>query len=213
MNVGRVLQALREGVDAQKIWEALRRSGGVFPSEVLRSILHGESLQGADQKTDCAELQETVGQAPGQPVRGVREDKDASAQSPRGHGPDAERWVEFGDVVRQVSRLAPLAELRSDYRSAATLSLLRFSVHEKSNVLHASNSDEAAWASLSQEDQDRVRMGFEGLRWERVTFFPLAHGAAARVGRLRGYGNAIVAPVAEEFLRAALLDEPVKSAL
>lgn len=39
--------------------------------------------------------------------------------------------------------------------------------------------------------------------------FPLAHGATARVGRLRGYGNAIVAPLAEEFLKAALLDEPV----
>jgi len=34
--------------------------------------------------------------------------------------------------------------------------------------------------------------------------FPLANGAAARVGRLRGYGNAIVAPVAEEFIRAYL---------
>ena len=34
--------------------------------------------------------------------------------------------------------------------------------------------------------------------------FPLAHGAAARVGRLRGYGNAIVAPVAEAFIRAYL---------
>lgn len=32
--------------------------------------------------------------------------------------------------------------------------------------------------------------------------FPLAHGAAARVGRLRAYGNAIVAPVAAEFVRA-----------
>ena len=32
--------------------------------------------------------------------------------------------------------------------------------------------------------------------------FPLAHGAPARVGRLRAYGNAIVAPVAEEFIRA-----------
>ena len=32
--------------------------------------------------------------------------------------------------------------------------------------------------------------------------FPLADGAAERVGRLRGYGNAIVAPVAEEFIRA-----------
>ena len=34
--------------------------------------------------------------------------------------------------------------------------------------------------------------------------FPLAHGTAARLGRLRGYGNAIVAPLAEEFIRAYL---------
>lgn len=32
--------------------------------------------------------------------------------------------------------------------------------------------------------------------------FPLAHGSPARVGRLRGYGNAIVAPQAEAFVRA-----------
>jgi len=32
--------------------------------------------------------------------------------------------------------------------------------------------------------------------------FPLAHGAANRVGRLRGYGNAIVAPQATEFIKA-----------
>lgn len=31
--------------------------------------------------------------------------------------------------------------------------------------------------------------------------FPLAHGAAARVGRLRGYGNALVAPQAEAFIK------------
>lgn len=35
--------------------------------------------------------------------------------------------------------------------------------------------------------------------------FPLAHGAPARVGRLRGYGNAIVAPVAKEFVEAYLM--------
>jgi DNA (cytosine-5)-methyltransferase 1 len=34
--------------------------------------------------------------------------------------------------------------------------------------------------------------------------FPLAHGAPARVGRLRAYGNAIVAPLAAEFVRATL---------
>jgi DNA (cytosine-5)-methyltransferase 1 len=34
--------------------------------------------------------------------------------------------------------------------------------------------------------------------------FPLAHGAPARVGRLRAYGNAINAAQAEEFVRAAM---------
>ena len=34
--------------------------------------------------------------------------------------------------------------------------------------------------------------------------FPLAHGATARVGRLRAYGNAIVAPLAATFIRSAL---------
>ena len=34
--------------------------------------------------------------------------------------------------------------------------------------------------------------------------FPLAHGAAARVGRLRGYGNAIVAKVAQTFIETYL---------
>jgi DNA (cytosine-5)-methyltransferase 1 len=34
--------------------------------------------------------------------------------------------------------------------------------------------------------------------------FPLAHGATSRVGRLRAYGNAIVAPVAATFVRAVM---------
>jgi len=34
--------------------------------------------------------------------------------------------------------------------------------------------------------------------------FPLAHGVSGRVGRLRGYGNAIVPQVAAAFIRAAL---------
>nr|WP_278436794.1 DNA cytosine methyltransferase [Brucella anthropi] len=37
--------------------------------------------------------------------------------------------------------------------------------------------------------------------------FPLAHGTAARVGRLRGYGNAIVAPAAQAFIEAYLETE------
>jgi DNA (cytosine-5)-methyltransferase 1 len=34
--------------------------------------------------------------------------------------------------------------------------------------------------------------------------FPLAHGATARVGRLRGYGNALCLPVAQAFIEAVM---------
>ena len=37
--------------------------------------------------------------------------------------------------------------------------------------------------------------------------FPLAHGVSARVGRLRAYGNAIVADVAANFIRAVMENE------
>lgn len=40
-----------------------------------------------------------------------------------------------------------------------------------------------------------------GLTTGQSGTFPLAHGAAARVGRLRGYGNALVAPQAEAFIK------------
>ncbi len=43
-------------------------------------------------------------------------------------------------------------------------------------------------------------------RWRAVEpgAFPLAHGIAGRVGKLRAYGNAIVAPVAAEFIKAVM---------
>ena len=43
-------------------------------------------------------------------------------------------------------------------------------------------------------------------KWRPVesSTFPLAHGATNRVGRLRGYGNAIVAPQAQAFIEAVM---------
>ena len=43
--------------------------------------------------------------------------------------------------------------------------------------------------------------------------FPLAHGAPARVGRLRAYGNSLVAPQAEAFIRAYCVTRAREDAL
>jgi ferric-dicitrate binding protein FerR (iron transport regulator) len=40
--------------------------------------------------------------------------------------------------------------------------------------------------------------------WWVIPGFPLSSGIPARVGRLRGYGNAIVPPLAAEFIRAVM---------
>jgi len=49
-------------------------------------------------------------------------------------------------------------------------------------------------------------LGCRDGKWRPVEpgTFPLAHGAPARVGRLRGYGNAIVAPIAQTFIESVM---------
>ena len=44
----------------------------------------------------------------------------------------------------------------------------------------------------------------DGARRVESGTFPLADGVSARVGRLRAYGNAIVPPLAAEFVRAVM---------
>jgi DNA (cytosine-5)-methyltransferase 1 len=54
--------------------------------------------------------------------------------------------------------------------------------------------------------RDADWLGCRDGKWRPVEpgTFPLAHGASARVGRLRGYGNAIVAPQAQAFVETVM---------
>ena len=54
--------------------------------------------------------------------------------------------------------------------------------------------------------RDADWLGCRDGKWRPVEpgTFPLAHGLPARVGRLRGYGNAIVPQVAEAFIRSVM---------
>ena len=87
----------------------------------------------------------------------------------------------------------------------------------------ARHSGPKCWTEGQARDEARVRLPSEGRPtggfWADAEWipcrdgkarpvepgtFPLAHGAPARVGRLRAYGNAIVAPLAAEFIQAVM---------
>jgi len=141
--------------------------------------------------------------------------------------PDAER----ARVQCEVATTRPTREQLSD-DSAGISGGLDDSKSERSRFLNTENirptdaqTDILANASDSQSNQphrERVAPnstsptnGFwadadwllcrDG-KWRPVEpgTFPLAHGAPARVGRLRAYGNAINAAAAEAFIRAAM---------
>lgn len=70
----------------------------------------------------------------------------------------------------------------------------------RGNVLQNSGPTNGYW-----RDADWLFCRDEKWRPVEPGTFPLADGIAGRVGKLRAYGNAIVAPVAEEFIRAYML--------
>jgi len=100
-----------------------------------------------------------------------------------------------------------LAHDNDDRRSAPPVTRFYNSEHHTepcSSIVGRPNPTNGFW---SDADWLFCRDG----KWRPVESgtFPLAYGASARVGRLRGYGNAIVAPAAQAFVEAYLETELV----
>lgn len=100
-------------------------------------------------------------------------------------------------------------------------------MHEHGNKKHGENGDSS---KVSREHRAKVSSSGEFGRaspsvhtfWDNAEWlycrdekhrpvepgtFPLAHGVTARMGRLRGYGNALVAPVAQAFIEVFMENE------
>ena len=67
-------------------------------------------------------------------------------------------------------------------------------------LLYPSHKGEEAWRSLTREERERLWVAFDTSNLVRTMEHPLSINAKNRVGRLRGYGNAIVPPLAAAFL-------------
>lgn len=113
-----------------------------------------------------------------------------------GHGDDAAGWSEpdrpttetgaTGDLADNTDerRIARRSSKASDGRDAVQI--------EPERLCHAGFWSACDWIPCRDDKWRPVEPGS----------FPLAHGVSARVGRLRGYGNAIVPQVAAEVIAA-----------
>lgn len=136
-------------------------------------------------------------------LRDMRSD-GGSASSPCGREPAEQCAVKLEDVVPLLSPSLSLAELYGDRRTAEALRSLRQAICEKGFVRGASEPIEKVWASLGEEEKNSIRLGFDASRWRKLVAFPLENNAINRVGRLRGYGNALNKEQAQAFIEAVM---------
>jgi hypothetical protein len=197
------LQALRETFGEEEIQRQAGGQADLPEAEVLQQMLYGKLDGGADQGPQREERSEAVSQDSEKPVRSLREVGQPSECPPHGRRPAEQRPAELEDCLRLMPQSLSLAKLHGRREDEEALYVLRQTIREEADLLYTPESIEETWASLSEEAQGRVRLGFDASRWVRVAPFPLMVGAEARTMRLKGYGNAIVAQQATAFIEAA----------
>jgi hypothetical protein len=135
-------------------------------------------------------------------LRTVREDELQTPRSSSGSESREQPPIELADFVRLLPSSLALSELHRDESTTKALRAVLATRGAQRLMQYTPDSIEAAWRSLSQEIQDEFRLAVWQGCFVRTVEHPLAHGVPARVGRLRGYGNAIVPHVAAEFIHA-----------
>lgn len=176
---------------------------GVQASPVLQQEVHGEgdgkSLlhKPVSQSSEGASIDR-------QDLRGLQNIKEEATSPPQRREPEEQYPVEFEDFVRLLPQSYALAELHGDeFTKEALLTLLKASGAERL-LQYTSYQIEKAWRSIDEESKNRLKLGFEKGRWMRSGEFALTEGTEARILRLCGYGDGIVAPVAQAFIEAYL---------
>lgn len=187
--------------------EVQQQAGGQWrfqEEEVLQPILHGGLDGRTDQGRQREEQQASIREDGEGRLRDVRQVGHEAFSSSPGRKSSQQSSVELTDIVRLLPLSLSLAELYGRRHDARELHLLRKTILQAGGLQHASKPMEAIWASLSEEEKNRIAMGFDASAWRRVVPFPLSSGEPNRVGRLRAYGNAIVATQASEFVEVVM---------
>jgi len=138
----------------------------------------------------------------------------AHPSNQRQHGRGAGKASDGGDSTRQQSERFCDAGGVADTKHDGCSGSQGNTPQPYSNGTHLGLSDRGHFAPQGQPAtgptngywRDADWLYCRDGKWRPVEpgTFPLAHGSPARVGRLRGYGNAIVAPAAQAFIEAYL---------
>lgn len=188
--------------EAIRVWDA-RGFIGVQTSTFLRSDVYGGLDGGPDESAFSEEQPPSVGQDGEADMRAVRSSRTAICAS-SGREPDEQQPLELTDFVRLLPSSLAFAELHGDCATAEALRAVLKASGAERLVQYPPYQVEAVWRSLSQEAQNRFWLEVRQGGFMRTNESPLSIGAPARVGRLRGYGNAIKPEVAQVFIEAYL---------
>jgi len=169
----------------------------------------GEAFRGSGRPL-LGETERVVGTRDRLPTGRVGDDDDDARLEGQRGGHRAEIGHGQGSVrpvaeAGQSGRLADTAEFgRVRWRPGSTGA--EPETLERSARLRATSSGQPATGPTNGHWRDADWLFCRDGMWRPVEpgTFPLAHGAAARVGRLRAYGNAIVAQAAQTFIEAYL---------
>jgi hypothetical protein len=201
------LSVLSDAANAEAVpIRSLRGQRLLSQASVLRPELHGGGIRGRHEGGKPAEQPATIGEDPSATVREMQ--SQGASRSPPGREPDEQQSAEFTDAMRLLSPSISRAIANGDSMSLNYLRALQQAIIQEGSMPNTSVSIEETWSSLGKETQDRIRMDFENRNLRIVRPHPLVDGAVSRVGRLRAYGNAIVAPLAAQFIGAVMECRP-----
>jgi len=205
-NSREILQAMRCAYDAEGVRAEVGGSFGIQPAAVLRQEMHGVVADGEDQGRVAEGIPETGSKARREELPGLRDCAQFERTS-RGRQPNEQCPGQPDARVFCVSHERAWALATGDGKTEAALSFLQRYLSQGGDVPTTLSEIQKAWESIS--DEEKAGCGIcSGGRFCISSVSPIAPVRPGRTGQLRAYGNAIVPPLAAEFIRAFMACRP-----